>query len=83
MDSVLVLTGSMGTGKSPRWRKPRIASPRANGGSSRLAISGVVRVLEEILDAAGVEDFSVMTDVSVTLVATDVLRRSRWIDSLG
>jgi len=42
-----------------------------------------VRVLEEILDAAGVEDFSVMTDVSVTLVATDVLRRSRWIDSLG
>jgi len=42
-----------------------------------------VRVLEEILDAAGVEDFSVMTDVSVTLVATDVLRRSGWIDSLG
>jgi hypothetical protein len=40
-------------------------------------------VLEEILDAAGVEDFSVMTDVSVTLVATDVLRRSGWIDSLG
>ena len=42
-----------------------------------------VRVLEAILDAAGVEDFSVMTDVPVTLVATDVLRRSRWIDSLG
>jgi hypothetical protein len=35
---------------------------------------------EDILDAAGIEDFSVMTDASVTIVATDVLRRSGWID---
>lgn len=41
-----------------------------------------VRVLEDILDAAAVENFNVLTDVSVTIVATDVLRRSGWIDNV-
>ena len=42
-----------------------------------------VRVLEDILDAAGLEDFNVSSDTPVTVVATNVLLRAGWIERVG
>jgi adenylylsulfate kinase-like enzyme len=38
-----------------------------------------VQVLEELLDAAAVEDFVVVNDGAVTVAAREVLRRAHWL----